>query len=1292
MTKYSLILFLLNFGFYAWGQSVSMDNARAVAKNHTLIFDADAALKSAEEILFEEELVLVEGADSLFYVFNRANNKGFVIIAADERAFPVLGFAPSGRFSTDNQPPSFSSFMQSRKEQMQRVKLKETPPAPDVSSHWQMLKSTPVRDKSEVTGIEPMMPVTWNQGCGYNSHCPEDPAGPCGHAYAGCVATAMGQIMKYWEYPSTGRGSHSYYSPYGELEVDFSQQHYDWEAMPTDAPSDEVAELLYHVGVAVEMNYTAEESGAASYMVRHALTNYFRYSFRAQHYSLRHTPREEVIEKILIDLNDGKVLYYAGCPDVITTSNPCHAFVIDGYMSYAGYYIFHFNFGWGGSHNGYFYLQDLAGGSGSYNNPSGLISNIHPADCQVFELPFEEDFETGSADCWQSFNKGSRAFNWEESLVQNRTPGGNASAMHSNWSMSEHPEESYLISPAIQLPADPGPGISLSFWSKNFCPDLYYNGKNSLLISTNNGETFTQLWEADYVENEWVKNSVNLNDYAGQKIRIAFMYEKYDEPNAHTWFLDDIRVALDEPEPPEVVTVSVFDISEQSARAIGRVSYQGDSPVSARGMVWSTSAEPTLENHIGMAQQGEGQGAFQVELSGLTHQTTYYLRAWATNEQGTSYGNSLRFMVEHTPFVCGESTVTDVEGNIYSTVQIGNQCWMGENLKTTSYRNGVPVNNPNCVVNFMNTEWGHDTEGAYIAWNNSEAYRQSYGAIYNFYAVENENKLCPPHWHIPADAEWRQLEFSLGISPSMAGVMDFRGENQGSMLADGGSYWADGVLKEDDAFGITGFNALPNGWYPVTTFGSGTSWPDKEVAWWSTSTHFGGNILTRRLAHDQTGIERLAAMRSQGLYVRCARNLPTLRTMNPSDVNKSQARTGGWLNIHFDDEGAQVLEKGLLWGTEPDLSLENYENKEDFGEGAENFYFTLENLQPATAYYVRAFARNSLNLVYGEELKLHTLGEVKPCPGEPTVTDSEGNTYNTVWIGDQCWLADNMRVTQNLEGTPIERICPEGNEELCTTLGGLYRWETIMDGQLYEPGQETPVQGICPTDWYLPDNAQWDALRDYLIGHGYNYNHTLENNLIAESMAAGHSWLSIGMMPTGSPGDSPAKNNSSGFSAIPAGGQNADGNWIELGRSANFWSITLHPEDENKAGYRSLSFRDRDLAGDYISKEAALSVRCVKKTVTTSAWQPPYVANRARIYPNPAKEEVVIELFSDTQKAVFEIYDLQGRRLLVKNFAPAHKQMKINLQTLPDGMYILKIFTGQYTESHRIVKYGGKGE
>ena len=149
-----------------------------------------------------------------------------------------------------------------------------------------------------------------------------------------------------------------------------------------------------------------------------------------------------------------------------------------------------------------------------------------------------------------------------------------------------------------------------------------------------------------------------------------------------------------------------------------------------------------------------------------------------------------------------EETVTDIDGNVYSTVQIGDQVWMAENLKTTTYNNGTSI-----ALVTDNTDWENNTAGAFCWYDNDQAaYADTYGALYNWHAV-NSGNLCPDGWHVATDAEWKTLEMELGMSQTEAGNNEWRGTNEGSKLAGNATLWKDGALESDSEFGSSSFSA-----------------------------------------------------------------------------------------------------------------------------------------------------------------------------------------------------------------------------------------------------------------------------------------------------------------------------------------------------------------------------------------------------------------------------------------------------------------------------------------------------
>lgn len=154
-------------------------------------------------------------------------------------------------------------------------------------------------------------------------------------------------------------------------------------------------------------------------------------------------------------------------------------------------------------------------------------------------------------------------------------------------------------------------------------------------------------------------------------------------------------------------------------------------------------------------------------------------------------------------------TVTDADGNTYPTVQIGNQCWMAENLRTTKYANGEEI--PNVTVK---EDWADLTEtetGAWVHYENDSQYDSPYGKLYNWYAVADDSGLCPTGWHVASDSEWMTLELALGMDEGELTGNTWRGNGQGAMIAGYPDLWGGLEITEDPQFGSTGFNALPNG-------------------------------------------------------------------------------------------------------------------------------------------------------------------------------------------------------------------------------------------------------------------------------------------------------------------------------------------------------------------------------------------------------------------------------------------------------------------------------------------------
>ncbi len=337
-----------------------------------------------------------------YYVMN-LTDKGFVVVSADDAVPAVIAYSFDGVYSESNQPPQFAGWMDGYAKQIDKGITMNYMPSAEVSNEWSRLLTAdaddlmPLKNDRDVT---PLIISTWDQGGPYNFLCPADAGGPGGHVWAGCVATAMSQVMFYYRYPLTGLGSHCYY-PWGYPQqcADFGNTTYEWnEMMNVVATKDTApAQLQWHAGIAVDMMYSPNGSGAYSGDALNALKANFKYGSQAQLLEKDNYP-EAQWESIMRDnLDHKRPMYYDGY------GTGGHAFNLDGYQ---GTSYFHFNWGWSGSFNGYFYLSNLNPGGDDFTNGQGAIVDLYP-DTTLYTYPYYCQGQTILTGLYGTFEDGS---------------------------------------------------------------------------------------------------------------------------------------------------------------------------------------------------------------------------------------------------------------------------------------------------------------------------------------------------------------------------------------------------------------------------------------------------------------------------------------------------------------------------------------------------------------------------------------------------------------------------------------------------------------------------------------------------------------------------------------------------------------------------------------------------------------------------------------------------------------------------------------------------------------------
>jgi len=379
MRKFLLFITLILLSFNNYANDVSINNAKVIAVNYM------SYINNNFDTNISNILTIRYNNYDVIYAFNFKNG-GYILISTDDEAYPILSYSFEGKFienDNNNMPHAYKKWIQWYEEQIIITKTTSVKPLAKTVNAWQKY-SKQITEKSIMT-VNPLLDIEnikWDQGCYYNADCPEDANGACNHVYVGCVATAMAQIMRYHRYPDSGNGSHSFNDNYGTQSANFGSANYDWNSMPgqISSPNSEIAEISYHAGVSVDMQYSPDGSGAHSSDVRDALVDYFTFSTDAT-FAKRYNYNDANWKNLIkTSLDNDWPVYYSGDDG----GNVGHAFVCDGYNNNDE---FHFNWGWSGNYNSWNTLDDIVpggtgagGGNGNYSEGNTIVYNIHPVN------------------------------------------------------------------------------------------------------------------------------------------------------------------------------------------------------------------------------------------------------------------------------------------------------------------------------------------------------------------------------------------------------------------------------------------------------------------------------------------------------------------------------------------------------------------------------------------------------------------------------------------------------------------------------------------------------------------------------------------------------------------------------------------------------------------------------------------------------------------------------------------------------------------------------------------------
>jgi len=373
-------LLLIAFSFMLNAKNVDVETAQ-IAGTNFLNVNASKVFSTDYDELWLEKTIFDRNGEPSLYVFNF--DEGFVIVSAQDCAHPILAYSTENQFDTENIPSGTEFYLNYLTEQIQYGAENRLEASEEIANEWKSVLSTGRIGERDGVIVEQLVASTWNQDYPYNIMCPEDESGPGGHVYAGCTATAMSMILHYWRYPIHGQGTHSYHPyPYPTQGVNYGATTYDYDNMPNSlagsntVQKEAVALLQWHAGVALNSSYSPTGTGAQPGDVPDVLTSHFIYAndCYGDYYGgwWKDGQRDQWHNKCRQNLDNGWPMEYGGW----TPSGEGHAFICDGYDSND---MFHFNFGWSGTGNGYYALDAIIVQGYEFSYSSYSIFDIHPS-------------------------------------------------------------------------------------------------------------------------------------------------------------------------------------------------------------------------------------------------------------------------------------------------------------------------------------------------------------------------------------------------------------------------------------------------------------------------------------------------------------------------------------------------------------------------------------------------------------------------------------------------------------------------------------------------------------------------------------------------------------------------------------------------------------------------------------------------------------------------------------------------------------------------------------------------
>lgn len=604
---------------------------------------------------------------------------------------------------------------------------------------------------------------------------------------------------------------------------------------------------------------------------------------------------------------------------------------------------------------------------------------------------------------------------------------------------------------------------------------------------------------------------------------------------------------------PTLNTIAISDITTTSAKSGGNVTDAGGGEITSRGVVWSLSQNPTTEQNLGFTLNIPGTGQYSSNITELTRNTTYYVRAYATNKAGIAYGNELEFTTQGEPTAITTAPIASITAISAAT---------GGAIADDG---GSPITNRGIVWNIspnptIETNQGSSSNGSGIGDFTSELTSLDPNTKYyvRAFATNSLGTCYGEELNFTTRDGICSIEiYSLNeITINSVKIINSIWGDGGAMITSRGVVWSTSQNPTVE----TNLGIIPNG---------------TDIGWFEINLT---NLIPNTTYYVRAYATNIAGTSySNENYFETLSGIIDLSTLAVTNITMTTATCGG--RITYED-GVETINKGVVWSTSQHPTIDTNQGiiNNGPGSGGSQFACNLSNLTPSTTYFLRAFATSVLGTNYGNQVAFTT---IRPDGPGGTITDIEGNVYNTIWINGRLWTKENLQTTKYNDGASIYLAIDNSNwanlnwsSSYCwydqNTYGNIY-------GALYK-GMAVYSDKLCPTGWHVPTRSEWLTLINYIGG----------SSVAGIKLKAANGWNSGGN-----------GTDDYGFAALPGGFRSySDGFFSQVGDAGTWWSSSDEGWSPSPPTFSTTAikmfYNNEGVITEGKPKGEGYSVRCIK--------------------------------------------------------------------------------------------------